>query len=222
MLDFRKYRQNFIRATERIDNKQWNDLSNNTMFVDAPELTHDHVKNCSVFCNRAQMLEALPKNSVVAEIGTQYGEFAEKIMRATQPEKLHIIDLDLSLIEKNLDKRDSVRAGKASGSIKFHQGDSSAVIDTFPDGYFDWIYIDGDHSYKGVKKDIEKAYPKVKESGLLVFNDYTHWSPYEMIPYGIPRAVNEFCLAHDWEFVHIALDSFLTYQDVAIRKIASA
>ncbi len=165
------------------------------------------------------MLHALPKNAIVAEIGTQYGAFAEKIMLATHPQKLHIIDIDLSLLRANLDERTAIKAGLENHSVELHQGDSSTVIATFPDQYFDWIYIDGDHSYDGVKKDIEKSYPKLKEDGLLVFNDYTHWSPYEMIPYGIPRAVNEFCIANHWEIVFLALDSFLTYQDVAIRKI---
>ena len=165
------------------------------------------------------MLGALPKQSVVAEIGTQYGEFAEKIMLATQPQKLHLIDLEFALLHKHIDKTKELQAGIENGSIEIHQGDSSTVIETFPDRYFDWIYIDGDHSYEGVKKDIEKSHPKVKEGGLLVFNDYTHWSPYEMIPYGIPQAVNEFCIHNDWEIVCLALDSFLSYQDVAIRKI---
>ena len=219
MFDFKEYRQSFIDATASTDTAQWNDMQNNPMFLCAPKLTSAHVKNCSVFCAREQLLESLPKQAIAAEIGTQYGEFAEKIMLSTQPQKLHVIDLDLSLLHANMEYRPSVQAGQENGSVVLHQGDSSTTIDTFPDGYFDWIYIDGDHAYEGVKKDIEKAYPKVKSDGLLIFNDYTHWSPYEMIPYGVPRAVNEFCISHNWELVHLALDSDLTYQDVAIRKM---
>ncbi len=219
MLDFQKYRQAFLEASQSISNEQWSDYANNPFFLWAPGLSDIHVQNCSVFCSRERMLHALPKNAIVAEIGTQYGAFAEKIMLATHPQKLHIIDIDLSLLRANLDERTAIKAGLENHSVELHQGDSSTVIATFPDQYFDWIYIDGDHSYDGVKKDIEKSYPKLKEDGLLVFNDYTHWSPYEMIPYGIPRAVNEFCIANHWEIVFLALDSFLTYQDVAIRKI---
>lgn len=219
MLNFRKYRQNFINASESITNEQWSDARNNPFFKWAPPLSDIHVKNCSVFCSREQMLHALPKESTIAEVGTQYGEFAEKIILATHPKKFHVIDLDLSLLNASMQERPAIKAGVENGSIELHKGDSSAVIETFPDNYFDWIYIDGDHSYEGVKKDIDKSHSKVKENGLLVFNDYTHWSPFEMIPYGIPRAVNEFCIANHWEIVFLALDAFLSYQDVAIRRI---
>lgn len=219
MINFQQYRQDFIEKSKSMSNEEWSDLGNNPFFLWAPTLSDIHVQNCTVFCSRERMLSALPQESTIAEIGTQYGEFAEKITLATYPKKFHIIDIDLSLLYSNTEKRAAVKAGLDSGSIELHEGDSSTVIATFPDNYFDWIYIDGDHSYEGVKRDIEKAYPKVKENGLLVFNDYTHWSPFEMIPYGIPRAVNEFCIANHWEIVFLALDSFLTYQDVAIRKI---
>lgn len=219
MFDFRKYRQSFINESRYISNSEWNDVLNNPFFLWAPVLSDIHVQNCTVFCSREQMLHSLPKESIVAEVGTQYGEFAEKIILATEPKKFHIIDIDLSLLSASMNERPAIKAGIDNGSVELHRGDSSTVIETFPDSYFDWIYIDGDHSYDGVKKDIEKAYPKVKENGLLVFNDYTHWSPFEMIPYGIPRAVNEFCIANHWEIIFLALDSFLTYQDVAIRKI---
>lgn len=219
MFDFQQYRQNFINATQFADTEKWSDLKNNPMFLCAPQLTDDHVKNCLVSCNRETLLELLCQQAIVAEVGTQYGEFAERIVSVTQPQKLHIIDIDLSLLEANLQHRENLSRGLENGSVVLHKGDSSTTIDTFPDSYFDWIYIDGDHSYEGVRKDIEKAYPKVKSDGLLIFNDYTHWSPYEMIPYGVPQAVNEFCLASDWELAYLALDNILSYQDVAIRRM---
>jgi hypothetical protein len=48
------------------------------------------------------MLEFLPANSIVAEVGTLYGHFAEKILSITKPIKLHIIDINLSLFKKEL------------------------------------------------------------------------------------------------------------------------
>lgn len=36
---------------------------------------------------------------------------------------------------------------------------------------FDFIFIDGDHSYPGVKKDYESVLPYVSENGVMVFHD---------------------------------------------------
>lgn len=36
----------------------------------------------------------------------------------------------------------------------------------------DFLYIDGDHSYEGVKKDIKMWFPKVKSGGLIGGDDY--------------------------------------------------
>jgi len=90
-------------------------------------------------------------------------------------------------------------------------------LQSFPDSYFDWIYIDAQHTYKGVKRDIPAA-AKVKSDGFLVFNDYTVWSQVEMQPYGVVAAVNELCLEDQWEFAYLALPPHM-YCDVAVRRM---
>jgi predicted O-methyltransferase YrrM len=37
--------------------------------------------------------------------------------------------------------------------------------------FFDFLFIDGDHSFEGVKKDFEDYSPFVKKSGLICFHD---------------------------------------------------
>lgn len=49
----------------------------------------------------------------------------------------------------------------------------------------DIVYIDGNHSYKNVKEDIELYFPKVRKGGLLIGDDYQKSYP------GVIRAVNE-------------------------------
>jgi hypothetical protein len=51
----------------------------------------------------------------------------------------------------------------------------------------------------------------------MVFNDYTNWSVCEVMPYGVAKAVNEFCIANNWEIGFFAFQS-LGDRDVAIRK----
>jgi len=91
------------------------------------------------------------------------------------------------------------------------------MLASFPDEHFDWIYVDGDHSYDGVTRDIRVARTKVKQGGLLIFNDFTLWSPVECIDYGVPHAVCELSAQHGFEFVYSALHPHL-YNDVALRR----
>src|SRR5690606_19818100 len=37
----------------------------------------------------------------------------------------------------------------------------------YPDGHFDFVFIDADHLYEGVKADIEAWRPKIKEGGCI-------------------------------------------------------
>jgi predicted O-methyltransferase YrrM len=41
-------------------------------------------------------------------------------------------------------------------------------------GPFDLIVIDGDHSYVGVKADVENYLPKLRDKGFLMFHDTAH------------------------------------------------
>lgn len=49
---------------------------------------------------------------------------------------------------------------------------SEKATKQFSNGYFDFIFIDGDHSYESVKQDIEMWLPKLKEDGVLAGDDY--------------------------------------------------
>lgn len=75
--------------------------------------------------------------------------------------------------------------------------------------FFDFVFIDGDHSYEGCKRDIEAWYQRVKAGGLLCGHDYAH---HEFPGFGVTEAVDEFAKInqydvdlgddHTW-FIHI-------------------
>ena len=219
MFDFIKYKQNFLEATKDWDNEKWSNFNDNSFLISSPILQNCHVKNCRLVESRVKMLEYLPKNSVVAEVGTQYGRFAEKIISIAKPKKLHLIDYNFDLFKAEVSQAQKIifQEGIENGTIELHEGDSSTILASFPDEYFDWIYIDADHAYEGVCKDIDRGYTKVKSDGMMIFNDYTNWSVCEIIPYGVAKAVNEFCIANNWEIMFLALQ-FLGYHDIAIKK----
>jgi predicted O-methyltransferase YrrM len=51
------------------------------------------------------------------------------------------------------------------------QGYSYSVADQLPDNFADIVFIDADHSYQSVKRDIEAYSPKLKKGGLLTGHD---------------------------------------------------
>lgn len=173
------------------------------------------VPNCRVFGDRKKAIASLPTGGIIAEVGTQTGRFADHIFKTARPTKLHLFDLSLELFDK-----DMLVEPLADGRVEIHIGDSSTQLAKFPAEHFDWLYIDGDHSYSGVKRDMAQAIRTVKRDGFLVFNDYTIWSPLEVRNYGVLKAVNELVNAGEWEFVYLALHPW-GYHDVALRRRAA-
>lgn len=178
-----------------------------------PMVTDRHLENCRVLPNREAILHKMKVGGIAAEIGVLEGQFSKSILDFCRPKKLHLIDINLRRIHSN----EKFKVEIDSGIVELHEGDSSSIIQKFPDHYFDFVYVDANHSYGGVKKDIQAVESKIKQNGFLIFNDYTLWSPCECIMYGVIPAVNAFCLEKDWEFVYFALECFM-YCDVAIRR----
>ena len=179
-----------------------------------PMLEDMHLEKCQLISNREKLIQRMPHGGRVAEVGVLAGDFSQTLLDACSPAELHLIDIDLGspLIHERF--TDEVQAGK----VVLHEGKSALILKKFADQYFDFIYIDADHSYKAVKKDIQIAKRKIRQDGFLVFNDYTYWSPVECIPYGVMHAVNELCIEEGWEVVFFALDPYM-YCDVAIRRM---
>ncbi|MGF7007090.1 class I SAM-dependent methyltransferase [Aminobacter sp. BE322] len=183
------------------------------LFQPLPILPSQRFADCRVLASRQDVLSLLPKGGRVAEVGTQEGRFADLIVQINQPSEIHLFDIDFA----PLHRREDAHLLK---SAILHEGDSSTMLSRLPDDHFDWIYIDGDHSYAGVVRDIEIARTKVKPGGYLVFNDFVMWSPVECAEYGVPQAVCELSQNFGFEFKYFALHP-LMYCDVTLQRPAS-
>ena len=61
----------------------------------------------------------------------------------------------------------------------------------------DFLFIDGDHTYEGVKKDFEMYSPLVKKGGLVAFHDICIHPP--ALKSDVYSYWNEIKLTHDYE-----------------------
>lgn len=190
-------------------NQMSNDFFKDT---EPPALTARQLDNCRVLPNRLDILKHIPKGGVCAELGTQTGYYAKHMWETLEPGELHIYDLDFSPFDSAW-----FEAPIATGAVSLHEGDSSTLLSLMPDEYFDFIYIDGDHGYRGVKKDLLQAVKKIKKNGIVACNDYTMFNPFGNHKYGICKAVHEICLEFDFELLFLALHCW-GFHDVVLRR----
>ncbi|MFC1654073.1 class I SAM-dependent methyltransferase [Patescibacteria group bacterium] len=72
---------------------------------------------------------------------------------------------------KNNDPKKHFSTLNLSKHISFHLLTTEKFSDEFPKKRWDYIYVDGDHSYKGIKKDYKLFWPKLNTNGYMLFHD---------------------------------------------------
>jgi hypothetical protein len=155
---------------------------------------------------REELIKLYPKNSVGAEIGVFEGGFSNLIIETAIPSTFFMVDLFTGYAvsgDKNGNNPEEVNLDvvyqkltekyTTNNNIKLYKGCSLDFFKSIPDNFLDFIYIDGEHSYQGVKLDINEAQKKVKPGGIISGHDYTPRFQ------GVIDAVDEFCLNYKLE-----------------------
>jgi hypothetical protein len=173
-----------------------------------------NVKNCKLLVDRGEMLDLLPKNSVVAEIGVANGDFSREIIRKTNPSRLHLIDYFGTSRYGKESKAKVSNLCEECRDVKLHIGLSFDELEKFDDGYFDWVYQDTDHTYETTKRELEILKRKVKANGVIAGHDYSMFNLSGDMRYGVIEAVHEFIVNNDWEII------FLTSEAMHDRSFA--
>ena len=165
--------------------------------------------------SREEMLDILPKNGTVAEIGVSNGPFSEVILQMSNPEKLYLIDCWEIQPIKTYPEGGAWYAGVYQAVVNKFAGNKKVKIvkdfsvnaaKTFPDHSFDWVFIDANHTYEAVRADLEAWLPKIKKGGYLCGHDYCHYAYY-----GVIRAVNEFLIEHGLSMLYLTQEPFPSY-----------
>lgn len=82
-------------------------------------------------------------------------------------------------------------------NVQFLRGISSEMAWLIPDNSLGMIYLDGDHSYSGVMKDLIAYFNKVVKGGLICGHDFLQPA------YGVKKAVEDFTkiYGHQWHLI---------------------
>lgn len=184
-------------------------------------LRPENVENCSLLLNRALMLQKLGVGGNVAEIGVDEGKFSRQIYDVNKPENFHLIDVwgsDRFHDGKYESVKSYFQQQINQEQVHIHKNYSTKAAADFEDRYFDWIYIDTDHSYETTRDELRLFAPKMKETGIIAGHDYVKGNWISGYRYGVVEAVHEFCVQFGWEFLYLTTEP-TEQQSFAIRKI---
>jgi predicted O-methyltransferase YrrM len=152
----------------------------------------------------------LPKNTVMAEIGSYTGESTSIFLDSGNIKTLYAIDpwtqwsweqeydatcyTNFEQVENLFDKR--VKGDPRLVKLKMTINEAKEYMPP----QLDFIYIDGNHDYEPVKNDIIESLKLIKPGGIIAGHDYV-WG-------GVKRAVDELLGEVDFYFID---DSWFKY-----------
>ncbi len=133
------------------------------------------------------------KKIIVVEIGVFRGKNSKNILKSFNISKIYLVDPYINYVdcESNLndmnikiaEEEAKKRLGKFSNKIVWVKEFSENAMKKIPSN-IDFIYVDGNHEYEYVKKDLELYWKKLKKGGVL--------SGHDIQCLGVSKAVLEF------------------------------
>jgi hypothetical protein len=136
------------------------------------------------------------------------GGFSAHILRITRPRELHLVDgwwelwgeqfpesfSPRSTRDAYREAKDVVERWRGQTECTFHVGDDVAILERFPDAYFDWAYVDTSHRFDQTRRELAVLDRKVK--GVIAGHD---WPANPHHPHDCAcRAVRELTAASEW------------------------
>lgn len=157
-----------------------------------------------------KILELVPKNSVIAEIGVLRGDFSEQIKKICSPRRLYLIDCwekrdDIRFIydpcndgnEKTHEENYELILKKYMNedNVKIIKAYSSFACKLFVKNYFDMVFIDASKYAEDVLEDFSLWYPLVKNQGFICGCNYENTEDEPFVE--VKKAIDLFCKEHN-------------------------
>lgn len=144
----------------------------------------------------------------IAEIGVETGIYSAFMVDTFQPKRILLVDKNPA----------QFRSEHKRPGMEWFEGYSTEMIPRFEDRSLMYAYIDGAHDCATVSDDIEKILPKMRQGGIIQFNDYATFNLRFAQPYGVKAAVNKLINSKRVSVVGHGLCP-LGFDDVAVRVL---
>lgn len=181
-----------------------------------------------IYENRNEMLSVVKHNGIIAELCVLNGDFSDNILKMCKPKELFLIDTWNGKVTSGDENGNNIKSYDGESLFKYVKNrfdytenvtiikDKTDIISTFDDNFFDFIYIDADHSYNGCLKDLQNCFKKVKNGGWIMLHDYevNNKKTDNNYNFGVKDAVTEFCKSYNQKIFAKALDGCVS---VAIK-----
>jgi len=136
--------------------------------------------------------KSLKDGSVIVEVGSHLGATSCMLALGNKNNKVYCVDTwrnDGQMAEPSKDTFSEFKENtKDFANITALRGKSEDVVKSFSEK-IDLVFIDGDHSYEAVKKDVLSWIPKCKENAIVAFHDV---GPVGSVEYGVTRVIDEY------------------------------
>ena len=207
-------------------------------------ISKNQLKKTNVYSNREDFLsENLKQKSKIVEIGTLAGDFAYHILKEYNPETLLLIDIfgqeDTGIYGKEIDSKKRFNSEtheswvrerfKEYGNVEIKCSKGFQELANYQksllknsywgsdDHLFDFIYLDSNHNYSNILKELFSAEPLIKVGGFIGINDYMingifteeifNNSRWQDVSYGTMQATSFFLSKFsNWQVMSIALN----------------
>jgi len=107
---------------------------------------------------------------------------------------LFVVDVDKRFLEITKKNLDSLSLGKMSLHLIEGKTWDPNVLESIPDNV-DIIFLDSDHSYEGIKKELSCYLPKLSRDGLAIVHDSILWPGVRLAMLELPDAYEKITFA---------------------------
>jgi predicted O-methyltransferase YrrM len=118
--------------------------------------------------HRVEPLHVLPKGSIGAELGVQFGHHAEQLLNIVKPLGMLLVDI---WPKDSHFEQITARFGDRE-NVTILRNSTLEVAAELKNESLDWVFVDANHEFDAVLDDGRAWYPKVKYGGYMIWHDW--------------------------------------------------